>query len=79
MYKVSILVISRGVIYTASGSDITNLYRGHVVNRYKCMEFTNWSLFSVERIYWACEVASKKRKMLMSRPKVKPVSQIDIV
>ena len=27
-----------------------------------------------ERIYWACEVASKQRKMLMSRPKMKPVS-----
>ena len=77
MYKVSILVISRGVVYIASGSDITNLYRGHLLN--KCMEFINWSLFSVERIYWACEVASKQRKMLMSRPIVKPVSQIDIM
>ena len=43
------------------------------------MEFINWSLFSVERIYWACEVASKQRKMLMSRPKVKPVSPVDIM
>ena len=67
------------MVNIASGSDITNLYNGHVLNRYKCMEFTNWSLFSVERIYWACEVASKQRKMLMSRPKVKPVSLIDIM
>ena len=28
----------------------------------------------IERIHWACEVAAKQRKMLMSRPKNRPVS-----
>ena len=43
----------------------------------KYFEITN-ALYMViwfsERIYWACEVAAKQRKMLMSRPKVKSVS-----
>lgn len=29
-----------------------------------------------ERIQWACDMAAKQRKMITSRPRVKPVSSL---
>ena len=55
-----------GVHQVLAKTEYTNL-------RYVVFMGTTPTSFSLERIYWACELASKQRKMLMSRPKIKPV------